>query len=233
MLRAAIAVAITVSVVAGASGCITDYTGFAVRPTLCNPVGSGGDASRAYVSCGSEETCVFADESGNFNPTHTACFPSLATGSHVGQACEALNGCARGQACADDGCVTLCYVGDECAAGARCLPDPSGLSVAGRSVGQCAPPACEPAGDDACAIGCSFYADGHTACRGRAGSGASGSACASDIDCGAGLACDEGTSRCSTYCRVSGTDCPSGAACLTAGRAVMAIGGVSYGYCSL
>jgi hypothetical protein len=138
-MRASLCAAFVAVVVLTATGCFVEYEGYAPRPTLCNPVGPGGEPSREYRACAVGEACIFADASGNYAATHTACYPAVDPSSATGQACDALNGCRQGQACTDVGCMELCYVGETCADGSACEGDPSGEpSVAGRAVGTCA-----------------------------------------------------------------------------------------------
>lgn len=113
-------------------------------------------------------------------------------------------------------------------AASGCITDYTGYSLRATPT-----VACELVGDSTCSIGCSFFDDGTTACRAFAGSAVRGSACSSDYDCEAGLACDDGAGRCSTYCRPDESNCASGAACLTQGRVVIVVDAVSYGYCAL
>lgn len=210
----------------------TDGATTTTAASSCNPV-IGGTGGQGLATCGADEVCIFTNGS-TFDATETGCYPIVNTGTSDGDACSTLDACGPGQACTNLGCQTLCWVGDACANGAACVADTStNLAVNGSAVGYCPPQSsCSLVGDSSCTNGCTPYSDGHAQCRATAGASAQGGVCTSDDDCAAGLACDDATKECTTYCRVGGSDCTSGS-CLTDGRAAVVVDGVTYGYCSL
>ncbi len=224
--RSAVAMSLAgFAVVAG--GCFSDFTGYAAAPTQCNPVALGTDSPAEFLSCRSGEACLFADATLSFDPAHTSCV-AVRGDLPVGHACAASGECGRGKMCTNLGCTELCFAGDSCRDGERCLP--SELAVAGRSVGYCPTAACAPLAPDSCADGCTIFSEGIAACRNGAGPGRRGSACSADTDCARDFACDTTQGRCTTYCRLGQSDCPKGKACLADGAVV---GGIAYGTCAL
>jgi hypothetical protein len=219
--------------VVAAVGCARDFDGYVAQPTMCDPVHPSASAPRDYVSCLDTQTCVFANAAGAFDANHTTCVDAPEERTSLGDSCQYANDCGAGQACTDFGCVEQCWAGESCADSSACIAFAPAMRVNGKAVGWCAPPSCDPAGNDCASGACSFYTTTATACALVTGSCKRGDACTTDGDCERGLACDDAAQRCSTYCRVDGNDCAKGKTCITDGEPPLELAGVRYGYCSL
>lgn len=146
MLRQRLLVAASLALLAGCfnpliapddgTAASTSADGTTTTTTPCNPV-LGGTGGAGLVTCGADQICIFATSSG-FDATQTGCFPVVSSSTSDGDACSTLDACGPGQACTDQGCQTLCWVGDTCTGAESCQADTSvNLSVGGRGVGYC------------------------------------------------------------------------------------------------
>jgi hypothetical protein len=170
--------------------------------------------------CGPNRTCALAVCAAPAQ-AEGMCF---AAGPGVpGQACEQNWDCAVRSQCFEMGrdvpgcavktCLRFCNADADCAeAGALCNTSLAcGLKVCSRP--------CDPRGaaTTGCAAGlnCFIYSAESTdcACPGSRGAGVSGTACATDAQCGPGYLCVTPEGRCHPVCRRSDGACPTGTTC--------------------
>jgi hypothetical protein len=192
---------------------------------------AGGPAPTCRIlpqmGCPAGQTCYYVDGTG------TVC---AAPGNGApGTPCEIGPDCLPGYEClfisgASGRCRSLCLTDADCGAAGPCIAVFDRFTMAPiPDIGDCLD-ACDPLASacpvptDTCDVIAVTTREGRSAtatyCR-TPGSGADGSGCLDGAACAAGHTCD--SSACRRLCRVGGTDCAAGRACV-ASRGLPGVG---------
>lgn len=199
----------------------------AQMPGMGCRIGTGCDVLEQTCMMG--QGCYYTNAMGDM----TAC--AATEGRVEGAACEFVNECGAGLACANGTCARYCCAATDCEGGETC----ERLTADGSNpLGYCrAPDMCDPPAGTGCPDGQACYydlmlRDGTTHCE-AAGTRTEGQSCGGmDGLCGPGLGClstDMGmTATCLRWCRTDAmpTTCGMGTRCQAIGAMV------PYGVCT-
>lgn len=206
------------------------------RPTECSIVAPQSADPQAFLRCDATSTCVAT-------PQGKGSCTALAASGEESDACSAQDECAPGFTCSSQlGCVRACLVGSGCADGTACQGFSNSPRSAGSEYGYCTPRSCDPLhprdpqgeGLVACATdNCYFVGKSQTMCfpPGSSTRRREGGTCRDDRGCVVGHSCYEGT--CTKLCRVGGSECATGHACIPGASdvGVAVFLGETYGHC--
>ncbi len=205
---------------------------------VCQPAPQSTCGATTQCGCAADQTCDVQDE-------HTgaaSCVPAGAAA--LGGTCNTTSDCAQGLTCLYGVCRPYCAQ-----ARTYCTAKGTQLCVEVKASDHTIVPgmnvctiACDPrrpqafCGTDTCVWFASYYAPirGVSDC-GPAGPNGDAQACSKASDCQAGFACNMHPTRgqeCEPWCRIGGSDCPSGETCVDVFKDdAPVVGGVHEGLC--
>jgi hypothetical protein len=224
-------IASTGGAIAGKGGVAgTPGTGGTAGSATCAP--PAGKVCDALTDCGcpASQNCVVVAVDGT-----TKC---VTTGLKAdGDRCSANEECKRGMECRNAICRPYCNDPSQCSSGEVCEPwlykDNSGNTVASPGTNVCKV-RCD-LGTQICPSGqgCWLYQNETGAWLGQcaaAGTATTTNTCIEDPwACASGYDCSLG--NCRKYCKIGGSDCPSGQSCRPH-RTSASVGGVTWGLCT-